>query len=143
VAAVFSVVIVGLVAFGVWAWSGRLHADDLAAWGSLRQTITELDRGIVPLGHSEIPPCRDSADGVITRTYPPSTGPQADEVAGFLVQKGWSESPATAPAIVHLTSTAAGHELTIELVGPARNQLVAELTAHSPASALGCLGRQR
>jgi hypothetical protein len=136
----FVVLLAALVGFTLWAWAGRVHVDDVAAYTALRSQIEELDRSLTPLGHSEIPPCRDSADGVVTRTYPPSTGPQAAEVVGFLTQKGWTESPATVPVIAHLTRVEAGHELTIDLAASSLNQLVDSLTAHSPASAFGCVG---
>jgi len=137
----FSVVVVGLVAFALWAWSGRAYTDDLVAYDALGATITEMDRSITPLGHGEIPPCRDSAEGVVTRTYPPSTGPQAAEVVGYLVQKGWTETTADAPVVAHLTRLEGDHELTIDIVAPSRNQLVTSLTGRSPASALACLIR--
>ena len=140
VAVGFVVLLVALIGFAVWAWAGRVHVDDVAAYTLLGSQVEELDRSMTPLGHSEIPPCRDSADGRITRTYPPSTGPQAAEVVGYLTQKGWAESTATPPAVAHLTRVEAGHELTIDIAATSLGQLVDSLTAHSPASAFGCLG---
>ncbi len=134
-------VILGLLAFAGWAWAGRTYGGDLDAYDALGTTITEMDRSITPLEHSEIPPCRDSAEGVITRTYPPSTGPQAAEVIGYLTQKGWTESPDSAPVIAHLTKLEAGHLLTIDVAAPSRTQLVSSLTGRSPASSLACLVR--
>ena len=138
---VFVVVLVGLLGFMAWAWSRRLHADDVAAFSALAQDVVELDRSLTPLGHSEIAPCRDSTDGLITRTYPPSTGPQAAELVGFLRQKGWAVGPATPPAFASLTRTFVGHEVTIEVAARDAASLVDSLTAHSPASAIGCLLR--
>ena len=135
----FLVVVLGLVAFALWAWAARAYTDDLVAYDALGATITEMDRNLTPLGHSEIPPCRDSAEGTITRTYPPSTGPQAAEVIGYLTQKGWTESPAAAPVIAHLTRMEGDHELTIDIVAPSRTMLITSLTGHSPASTLACL----
>lgn len=137
----FLVVILGLLAFAGWAWAGRTYTADLDAYDALGVAITEMDRSITPLEHSEVPPCRDSAEGVITRTYPPSTGPQAAEVIGYLEQKGWTETPAGAPDIAHLTKVEAGHLLTIDVAAPTRTQLVSSLTGRSPASSLACLVR--
>jgi hypothetical protein len=133
------VVILGLVAFAGWAWTGRTYTDDLVAYDTLGETISEMDRSIPSLGHSEIPPCRDSAEGVVTRTYPPSTGPQAAEVIGYLVQKGWTDHTADPPLVAHLTSLEGGHLLSIDIAAPSRSQLVSSLTGRSPASSLACL----
>ena len=135
----FLVAILGLVAFAGWAWAGRTYTDDLVAYDALGAAITEMDRSITPLGHSEIPPCRDSAEGLVTRTYPPSTGPQAAELIGYLVQKGWTENPADPPLVAHLTKLEGGHLLTIDVAAPTRTQLVSALTGRSPASSLACL----
>jgi hypothetical protein len=138
----FLVVVVGLLAFAGWAWAGRAHTDDLLAYDALETTITVMDRSIPPIEHSEVPPCRDSSQGVITRSYPQSTGPQAAEIVGYLLQKGWNESSATTPPVVAtLTKVETGHQLTIDIVAPSRNQLVTSLTGRSPASALACLIR--
>jgi hypothetical protein len=141
VGVVFVVVLVALLAFIAWAWSGRLHSDDVAAWTAMAKEVEELDRSLTPLGHSEIPPCRDSADGRVTRTYPPSTGPQAVELVGFLTQKGWAQGPATPPAFAHLTRTLAGHEVGIDVAARDGASLVDTLVATSPASSFGCLLR--
>lgn len=140
-AIVFVVLVVGLLAFGGWAWSSRAHADDVAAYESLAREVEELDRSMVPLGHSELPPCREGVDGRITRTYPPSTGPQAAELVGYLEQKGWTQGTAVPPVVAHLTRVEDGHVLTVDVAAGALNQLVASLTASSPGSAVGCLGR--
>lgn len=139
--AVFLALVVGLVGFAAYAWSSRVHAEDVAAYVALADEIEVLDRSLTPLGHSEIPPCRDSADGRVTRTYPPSTGPQAAELVGYLTQKGWTARPAAPPALSHLTRTESGRLLTIEVVARSENALVESLVAHSPASGFGCLGR--
>lgn len=137
----FIVLVVALLAFGFWAWSSRVHTDDVAAYESLAREVEELDRSMVPLGHSELPPCRESIDGRITRTYPPSTGPQAAELVGYLEQKGWTQGSAVPPVVGHLTRVENGHVLTVDVAAGALNQLVASLTASSPGSSLGCLGR--
>lgn len=137
----FVVLLVGLLGFGGWAWTSRAHADDLAAYTSLTDEIEELDHSLTPLGHSEIPPCRDAYDGLVTRTYPPSTGPQAAELVGFLEQSGWTKQPAAPPTFVRLTRTESGHELTIDVVAPTESSLVTSLTARSPGSRVGCLLR--
>ena len=138
----FLVLVLGLVGFAGWAWSSRVHADDVAAFTALAGEIEVLDRSLIPLGHSAIPPCRDSADGRVTRTYPPSTGPQAAELVGYLTQKGWTQDPATAPpTLAHLTRTESGRLLTIDVVARSESSLVESLVAHSTASAFGCLGR--
>ncbi len=140
-AIVLVVLLVGLVAFGGWAWSSRVHADDVAAYESLAREVDVLDRSMVPLGHSELPPCREGVDGRITRTYPPSTGPQAAELVGYLEQSGWTVRPAAPPGFAHLTRTASGHVLTIDVVAASESSLVESLTATSPAGGFGCLLR--
>ena len=137
----FAVLVVGLLAFGAVAWAGRLHADDVAAYEALADEIDVMGRSLPSLGHGEIPPCRDTDGGHVTRTYPPSTGPQAAEIVGYLVQNGWRQGDATRPAVAHLTRESNGRELTVDLVAPSLSSLVESLTAQSPASAIGCLGR--
>ncbi len=137
----FVALLLVFVAVAGWAWSSRVHADDVAAFTALGADITVMDRSLTPQGHGEAPPCRDSDDGVVTRTYPPSTGPAATQMIGYLQQTGWSSSTATPPAVAHLTRTVEGHTQTIDLVAPSLDQLVTTLTARSPASAFGCLGR--
>ena len=137
----FVVLVVGLIAFGTWAWSGRVHVDDVAAYEALVQQVEQLDRTMTPLGHSEIPPCRDATDGTVTRGYPQSTGPQAAELVGYLVQTGWVQQGSDLPVYAHLTRTAAGHVLTIDVLAPSDTSLVGSLTAHSAASRFGCLLR--
>jgi hypothetical protein len=138
---VFVVLLLAFVGVAGWAWTSRVHADDLAAWTALGETVTEMDRLLTPQGHGEAPPCHGSDDGVLTRTYPPSTGPAASQVVGYLEQKGWVASAPTPPALAHLTHTVGGRALTIDLVAPSMDQLVTTLTGRSPASAFGCLGR--
>jgi hypothetical protein len=138
---VFVVLLLAFVGFAGWAWTSRVHADDVAAFAVLGRDIGEMDRLLTPQGHGEQPPCRDSDDGVVTRTYPPSTGPAAAQMVGYLQQSGWSSSTGTPPAVAHLTRTVEGHAQTIDLVAPSLDQLVTSLTARSAASAFGCLGR--
>lgn len=138
---VFVVLLLVFVGVAGWAWRSRVHADDLAAYAALSKDVTEMDRSLTPQGHGEAPPCRDSDDGVVTRTYPPSTGPAAAQVLGYLQQTGWSSSAPTPPAVAHLSRTVEGHTQTIDLVAPSLDQLVRSLTARSPASAFGCLAR--
>lgn len=140
-AVAFVVVLVALLAFIGWAWSGRLHSDDVAAWTATEKEVEELDHNLTPLGHSEIAPCRESTDGHVTRTYPPSTGPQAAELVGFLTQKGWTQTAATPPTYARLTRTLVGHEITIDVAATSGASLVDSVTATSPASAFGCLLR--
>ena len=139
VAVAFVVLLVGLLAFLAWAWSGRLHSDDLAAWQAAADEVEVLDRYVMPLGHSEIAPCRDTTEGRITRTYPPSTGPQATELVDTLTQQGWAQTVATPPAYARLTRTLVGHEVSIDVAARDGASLVDSLTATSPASAFGCL----
>lgn len=137
----FVVLVVGMLAFGTWAWSGRVHADDVAAYETLVKEVVQLDRTMTPLGHSEIPPCRDATDGTVTRGYPQSTGPQAAELVGYLEQTGWVQQGSDLPVYAHLTRTAAGHLLTIDVLAPSDTSLVGSLTARSAASSFGCLLR--
>lgn len=135
----FAVLVVAMLAFGAWAWSGRVHADDVAAYESLAQEIEELDHTMPPLGHSEIPPCRDVLEGAVTRSYPPSTGPRAAELVGYLEDAGWVQQASNLPVFAHLTRTAEGHLLTIDVLAPGDTSLVGSLSARSPASSFGCL----
>jgi hypothetical protein len=143
----FTIGVLALVVFGLWAWSVRSHADDLAAWDTLETTFEEMDHSLTPLGHSESPPCAEEQDGSVTRTYPPSTGPQAAAVIGYLTQLGWSQqatpdSPEADPSVLaRLTQDLGGRDLTIIVSGPALNRLVGSVAGRSPASVVGCLGR--
>ena len=143
----FTLGVLALVVFGVWAWSVRSHADDLAAWDTLETTFVVMDRSLTPLGHSEAPPCQNEQDGTVTRTYPPSTGPQAAAVIGYLTQLGWSQqsasdSPEDDPAVLaRLTKDSGGRDLTITVSGPGLNRLVGPVAGRSPGSMIGCLGR--
>lgn len=142
--------VLALAFFGVWAWSVRSHADDLAAWDALETTFVVMDRSLTPLGHSEAPPCEDEQDGSVTRTYPPSTGPQAAAVIGYLTQLGWSEQSASdgsdssdgdPSVLARLTKDSGGRDLTITVSGPGLNRLVGSVAGRSPGSMVGCLGR--
>ena len=150
----FTIGLLALVAFGLWAWVARSHVDDLAAWTSLEATFVEMDRDLTPLGHGESPPCHTEPDGVVTRSYPPSTGPQAAAVIGYLTQAGWTAGVPSRPGggaggsagegkdvLARLTKVSGGRELTILVSGPARDQLVGSVTGRSPGSRVGCLGR--
>jgi hypothetical protein len=137
----FVVLVVGLIAFGAWAWSGRVHTDDVAAFETLVQEVEQLDRTMTPLGHSEIPPCRDATEGTVTRGYPQTTGPQAAELVGYLEQTGWVQQRSGLPVYAHLTRTAEGHLLTIDVQAPSDTSLVGALSARSAASSFGCLLR--
>lgn len=139
--AVFAVVVLALAAFGLYAWSARVHADDVAAYSELVSEIEVMDRTLTPQGHGEMPPCREAGDGVVTRTYPESTGPQAAELIGFLTGNGWTRQTSASPALAHLVRSVSGHTLTIDVAAPSENALVESLTAHSPASSFGCLLR--
>ncbi|MCU1538236.1 MAG: hypothetical protein JWP82_2587 [Humibacillus sp.] len=146
-AAAVVVLVLGLAAFGAYAWRARAHSDDLAAFAALSSTATVMDRTLFPLGHSDLPPCRGQAEGVVTRDYPASTGPQAAEVIGFLLQSGWSLRSAApgadgqVPLPARLSRTVAGAELTLEVTGAGATQLVGSVTGRSPGHALACLGR--
>ena len=138
--------LLALVLFGLWAWSVRTHADDVAAWDSLETTFEEMDRSLTPLGHSEAPPCEDEQDGIVTRTYPPSTGPQAAAVIGYLTQLGWSQQNASDAAddpsvLARVTKDSGGRELTIIVSGPGLDRLVGSVSGRSAGSTVGCLGR--
>ena len=142
--------VLALAFFGVWAWSVRSHADDLAAWDTLETTFVMMDRSLTPLGHSEAPPCEDEQDGTVTRTYPPSTGPQAAAVIGYLTQLGWSQQSAIdgtdstdgdTAVLARLTKDSGGRDLTITVSGPGLNRLVGSVAGRSPGSMVGCLGR--
>lgn len=140
-AAAFVVVVLALLAFGLYAWSARVHADDEAAYASLVDEIDVMDRTLVPLGHGEVPPCRDPGDGLVTRTYPPSTGPQAAELIGYLTQNGWTRQVPTSPVLARLARTQSGRTVTIDVSAESDSSLVESITAHSPASSFGCLLR--
>ncbi|WP_147065849.1 hypothetical protein [Terrabacter aerolatus] len=135
----FTAVVVGLLAFGGWAWSSRVHAADVGAYEALAREIEELDHTMTPLGHSEVPPCREATDGSLTRSYPPSTGPQAAELVGLLERSGWVRQDSDLPVYAHLTRTTDGHELVIDVLAPSDTSLVGSLAARSPASGFGCL----
>ena len=131
--------VLGLVAFAAWGWTVRVHSDDVAAWQALVARIAIMDRTLTPLGHGEIPPCRDDAAGLVTRTYPRSNGPRAADVIRYLEQDGWRRQPAEAPALSRLTRTDHGHLMTVEVVAASDDSIVDSLSARSEASALGCL----
>lgn len=142
----FTIGLLALVLFGLWAWSVRTHADDVAAWDSLETTFEEMDRSLTPLGHSEAPPCEDEQDGIVTRTYPPSTGPQAAAVIGYLTQLGWSQQNASDASddpsvLARVTKDSGGRELTIIVSGPGLDRLVGSVSGRSAGSMVGCLGR--
>ena len=52
----FTIGVLALVVFGLWAWVARSHVDDLAAWHSLETTFEVMDRSFTPLGHGDSPP---------------------------------------------------------------------------------------
>jgi hypothetical protein len=88
----------------------------------------------------------------VTRTYPPSSGPQAAALIGYLTQEGWSQqtgadaarSSAGADAdtvLARLVKDSGGRELTIVVTGPSLDQLVGSVAGRSPGSTVGCIGR--
>ena len=117
----FVVLVVGLIAFGTWAWSGRVHVDDVAAYETLVQQVEQLDRTMTPLGHSEIPPCRDATDGTVTRGYPQSTGPQAAELVGYLEQTGWVRQGSDPPRLCAPDADGRGPPAHDRRAGPERH----------------------
>ncbi|TQM57526.1 hypothetical protein [Humibacillus xanthopallidus] len=147
--------VLALLGLLLWAWVARSHADDLAAWDTLETTFEVMDRSLTPLGHGESPPCHTEPDGVVTRTYPPSTGPQAAAVIGYLTQLGWTvqngsgaqpsatgSAPSDAAAVLAvLTKSSGGRDLTVVVSGPSLDRLVGPVTGRSPGSTIGCLGR--
>ena len=151
----FTVGVLALLALLLWAWVARSHADDLAAWDALETTFEEMDRSLTPLGHGESPPCRTEPDGVVTRTYPPSTGPQAAALVGYLTQLGWTvhtgsqAQPSTAAGsdadadavLAVLTKVGGGRDLTVVVSGPGLDRLVGSVSGRSAGSTIGCLGR--
>ncbi|WP_344254561.1 hypothetical protein [Terrabacter carboxydivorans] len=135
----FVALVVGLLAFGAWAWSSRVHAGDVAAYESLAREVELLDRNLTPLGHSEVPPCREAPDGAVTRSYPPSTGPDAEQLVTYLVQAGWVRQDSDLPVYAHLTRTVGDHVLTADVLVPSDTSFVGSLSARSPGSSFGCL----
>ncbi len=99
-----------------------------------------VDRSALPLGHADLPPCRSGPAGTLTRDYP-STGPLVTDLVEVLVGRGWVERTPTPPAVARLVLPAGDRELTVDLSGASREQLVDGLVAHSPGSAFACLGR--
>ena len=81
----------------------------------------------------------------MTRAYPPSTGPQAAAVIGYLTQVGWSARSSSGtgqPAVLaRLTKDIDGRELTIVVSGPGLDSLVGSVAGRSPGSTIGCVGR--
>jgi hypothetical protein len=141
---VLTVAVLALLAFAGWAWSGRVHADDLDAYAVLAEEIEVMDRTLPPLAHSEAEPCADatgSSDGVITRSYPPSNGPAASEVVDYLTKQGWAGSTPTPPAVARLSRVAGGRTLMVDVEAPSLDDRVTALTARSPGSAGGCVLR--
>ncbi len=136
----FAGLVLGLLAFAGWAWSGRLAADDLAAWDTLHHEFVLVDRSLPPLGHGDLPPCHSGTEGTVTRDYP-STGPLVTELVDVLVGRGWEERTPTPPAVARLVLPAGDRELTVDVTAASREQLVQGLVARSPASAFACLGR--
>lgn len=141
VTALFAIALLGLLAFAAWAWAGRVHADDVAAYESLDSEITVFDRSFPFLTHSEKPPCRDEPEGTFTRTYSPSTEPEVERMIGYLIEAGWRETDATPPTVARLTKSVEGRDLTLTLVAPSRTALAQSLRAVSTGSSLACLGR--
>lgn len=141
----FTIGVLALVVFGLWAWVARSHADDLAAWHSLETTFEVMDRSFTPLGHGESPPCHTEPDGLVTRAYPPSTGPQAAAVIGYLTQLGWAAQSSSGtgqpPVLARLTKDSDGRELTIVVSGPGLDSLVGSVAGRSPGTTIGCVGR--
>jgi hypothetical protein len=139
-----AVAVLGLLGFAGWAWSGRVHADDLDAYAVLAGEIEVMDRTLPPLRHGEGEPCTDptgSGDGVITRSYATSNGPAAAEVVDYLTEQGWVGSTPTPPAVARLTRVVGGRTLTVDVEAPSLDERVTALTARSEGSAAACFLR--
>lgn len=135
----FVVAVLVLLSFGGWAWTSRAHADDLAAFEALRADAEVMDRSLTPHRFSEIPPCRDREEGLVTRTYSEADGPAPEEIVAYLQEKGWQELEPTPPALVTMATTVAGHALLVTVVATSNSTL--SLTASSAASTVGCFLR--
>ena len=138
-ASVFVVLVVALLAFGSWAWSSRVHADDVAAYESLAREVEELDRSMVPLGHSELPPCRESIDGRSPAPTRPRRGPRR-RARRLPRAEGLDAGAAVPPVVAPPDPAENGHVLTVDVAAGA---LTARRVAdgQQPRSSLGCLGR--
>lgn len=138
VAAFFTVLAVALVAFAGWAWAGRVHEDDLAAYRFLDHQVADLDRDLLPLGRGERQPCGFTVDGWVELTWPESSGVTANQVQAVLRDAGWLTAPtAETSGTIVLQQVVSDRTLTIRLTyGHGARALV--LTGTSPASSLAC-----
>lgn len=134
---VFGALALALVAVAVWAWFSRVHADDVDAFEVMRTEVDVMDRSLTPQRHSEIPPCRDRSEGIVTRTYSGSTSPGLDELVIYLKGTGWADDVADPNAVVTMSRTVVGHRQSLTIVADDPSRLA--LAATSDASAIGCL----
>lgn len=131
----FGALTVALLAFALYAWSGRLHSADLAAYESIEPTLAALDRNFIPEGRDTRPPCGITTEGWAERTWVPSSSPDFDDLVATVEREGW-----VADADPHtLRSTADDHELLLVISELADGTTVATVT--SQANALGCFLR--
>lgn len=135
----FLAVVLVVVGFIGWAWSNRVHADDVDAWLALRRSVVDIDRELLSVGRGEQPPCVATTEGFVERQYATSSGTTPATLQDVLDRLGWAAAPIGGAANGgELTRTADGRELRARIIagGSAAGGPLLRLT--SQASPLAC-----
>ncbi|GAA6525289.1 polyprenol phosphomannose-dependent alpha 1,6 mannosyltransferase MptB [Intrasporangium sp. DVR] len=132
----FAVVVLGLLAFALWALTARTNADDVAAYAGLRGRAQEIRGELAPLGISSRPPCGLTDEGWTELTWGAITGPTVDDIETYLRAHGWRRLTAEDGVVLRLEED--GRELTAR-VSPPDGAVGVRLTLTSEASSLACL----
>lgn len=133
---VFALPVLALLAFALWAWTARVHEDDLAAYDVLQSRFVDVQRDLLPLGKSTRPPCGITDEGWAELTWGAITGPTVDQVETRLRAFGWHRDTAGDGVVLRLQED--GRELTARISAPA-GDLGVRLTGTSEADSLACL----
>ncbi|MDV3219853.1 polyprenol phosphomannose-dependent alpha 1,6 mannosyltransferase MptB [Intrasporangium sp.] len=133
---VFALPVLALLAFALWAWTARVHEDDVAAYRELRARFVDVQRDLVPLGQSTRPPCGITDEGWAELTWGAISGPTTEEVETYLRAFGWRRDGAETGIVLRLQEE--GRGLTAR-ISPPSGDVGVRLTGTSEADSLACL----
>jgi len=136
IALLWAVPIAALAGFALWAWTARIHAEDLAGFRALEVALFGVQRELPAFGQSERPPCGITDEGWIERTWTASEAPSPALLDTVLRDSGWRGAPGGEGRVY--TRIDAGRTLTAR-VTESTGDITLRLTATSEANSLACL----
>jgi alpha-1,6-mannosyltransferase len=132
----FAALIAALLGFSVWAWTARVHEDDLTGYRAMDLLLFDVQREFPAFGTSRRPPCGATDEGWVERTWTASNAPSPERLEDFLVSSGWQR--ASSGPERELTRFEGGRTMTVRITEPGRD-LALRLTGTSEANSLACI----